>query len=252
MVQKTSFIEEAQRIIEEAHKESISLRLIGAIAFRLHCTKYQHLFGEFGRELTDIDFIALSKQKKKISQLLKDLGYTLRSDLLIHEGRYFFIDHETNRKVDVFFDQLAMCHKIDFRKRLPSDPNGMTISLADMLLEKLQIVEINEKDLIDLCVLILEHEIGSTDEETININYIVKLLSEDWGFYYTATTNLNKIANFILEYEPLGANEKDIIKKRISSLLEAIESTPKSRKWRLRASVGTRKKWYNDVGETDR
>ncbi len=252
MVQKTSFIEEAQRIIEEAHKESIELRLIGAIAFRLHCTNYQHLFEEFGREVTDIDFIALSKQKKEISQLLKKFGYSLRSELLIHEGRYFFIDNETNRKVDVFFDQLAMCHKIDFRKRLTADPNKMTISLADMLLEKLQIVEINEKDLIDLCVLLLEHELGSTDEETININYIAKLLSDDWGFYYTATTNLSKIANFVLEFQALGANEKTIIQTRISSLLEAIESAPKSRKWRLRASVGTRKKWYNDVGETDR
>ncbi|MFQ5621656.1 MAG: hypothetical protein ACE5FT_07520, partial [Candidatus Nanoarchaeia archaeon] len=106
--------------------------------------------------------------------------------------------------------------------------------------------------LIDLCVLLLEHELGSTEEETININYIAKLLSEDWGFYYTTTTNLNKTANYVLEYKLLGPNEKDIIQTRIFSLLEAIGSAPKSRKWRLRASVGTRKKWYNEVGETDR
>ena len=142
-----------------------------------------------------------------------------------------------------------MCHKIDFRKRLLID--YPTISLADLLLEKLQIVEINEKDVKDVIVLLSDHKIGDKDEkETINIEYIADLLSKDWGFYYTVTTNLNKIKKLVDSYtQVLTQNKVEDVKNKIDITLDRIEKKPKSMGWKMRAKIGTKTKWYKEVEE---
>ena len=116
----------------------------------------------------------------------------------------------------------------------------------------MQIVKINEKDIKDTIVLLLEHEIGDSDGETINSKYIAKLLSKDWGFYYTVTTNLNKVRSFLDRYEVLTSEQKSNASDKIDKLLEAVEKEPKSLGWKLRAKVGPAKKWYTEVEEVER
>jgi hypothetical protein len=140
-----------------------------------------------------------------------------------------------------------MCHDIDFKGRLELD--HPTIPLAEMLLEKLQIVQINEKDVKDVIILLREHEIGDKDEETINAKYIAKLLADDWGFYYTVTTNLNKIKNLLDDYNELVENDKKLVESRIDNLLNIVEQKPKSLGWKMRAKIGTKKQWYRVVEE---
>ena len=125
-----------------------------------------------------------------------------------------------------------------------------TITLADFLLEKMQIVQLNDKDKIDTVVLLREHEIGDVDKETINAQYISKLLAKDWGFYYTVTTNLGKIK----EYAQSSMTEEDSrdVAAKADQLVQRIENEPKTTGWKMRARVGPKKKWYKDVEEVVR
>jgi len=113
----------------------------------------------------------------------------------------------------------------------------------------MQIVELNLKDITDTMVLLLEHPIanGDTGTEVIDGAYIADLLHDDWGFYYTVTTNLQKVDRFVPDNEALAGEQAQVIRARLVEMLGLIEDAPKSRKWRLRAKVGTKKQWYQDV-----
>lgn len=125
-----------------------------------------------------------------------------------------------------------------------------TITLSNIFLEKTQIVELTEKDIKDVIILLREHEVGDTEKETVNARYIANLLSRDWGFYYTVTTNLNRIKEHPRRYEVLTEEDHKGVANKIEEVLQAIEEEPKSLKWRMRAKIGTKKKWYTEVGET--
>jgi hypothetical protein len=134
-----------------------------------------------GRRLTDLDFITLSKYGSKIPALFSSLKFVPneRVNILFGATRQIYVDPENQRHVDVFFDKLSFNHEIDLTKRLDIDP--FTISLADLLLEKLQIVKMSEKDAKDVIVLRHEHTLEGT-QKTIDGGYVAKLLSNDWGF----------------------------------------------------------------------
>src|SRR5439155_9968021 len=149
--------------------------------------------------------------------------------------------------VDVFFDELFFCHPIPLRDRLELD--YPTITLADLVLEKMQIVEINPKDVKDSLVLLLEHPLESGQAEGIDAAYIAQLLANDWGFYYTVTTNLGKLRHIGVEHGSLTESQWEIVGARISELKRTIEEEPKTRRWKLRARIGPRVKWYQEVAE---
>ncbi len=241
------FVVEALRIVEEADRQGIILRLMGAIAIRLHSPDFAFLHEKLGRKITDIDFVAYEKQSTKIEKFFESQGYRrkLLSFSFAMGGRMIFLHESSGRHVDVFLDRLEMCHKIEFKKRLEVDTP--TIPLAELLLQKMQIVKISEKDIIDTTMLIIEHDIGDTDDNIINVVYISDILSKEWGFYYTVTTNLRKVASLAQEFDTLEEEDKHTIAGRIEKILELLESQPKSRGWKMRARVGTSKKWYKDV-----
>jgi len=242
------FVEEARRVVNSAKNRGLTLRILGALAFRIHCPQWTPLHSAMGRVITDIDFIADSDHRKAVIELLKELGYVMNRDqfrLMRLYRRYMYDDPDNHRHIDVYFDRLDYCHIIELKKRLEID--YPTISLADLILEKLQIVELNEKDVIDVIVLLREHEVGNSDNETVNSGYISELLATDWGFYYTATTNLKKINEYLFNHRTMMEIDKKIVGANINQLYERIEEIPKSKKWRMRAKVGTKKKWYKDV-----
>ena len=244
---RQNFVEEAMRIVEEARKQDVILRVMGAIAIRFHCPNFISLHKILGREISDMDFVGYEKQSSRIERLFESLGYTGRSLAYSFRltGRLIFVDNVNARHADVFLDRLAMCHTIDFSRRLEAD--YPTIPLAELLLQKMQIVKLNEKDVIDTIVLLREHSIGNGDEETVNIGYIAKLLSNDWGFYYTMTTNLTKVKGLIQRYHTLSEEDRRDVSRKIDQILTAIEDEPKSFFWKMRAKLGTSKKWYREV-----
>lgn len=243
------YVRKGLEIVETAKKEGIELRLLGAVAVKIQSPRLRKFHEDMmDRQATDLDFIAYSKDRNKIKKLFEKLKYTPIKTVLPMENRDLFIEND-GVKVDVFYDKLAMCHAIDFTHRLEVD--CPTISIADIILEKTQIVKINEKDIKDLIILFAEHELGSDDNHTINSSYISKLLAKDWGFYYTVTTNLKLVRDqFLDKWKDASAQEYlDKVGPRIDKLLRQIEAEPKSMGWKMRQSVGTKKKWYKDVEE---
>ena len=104
--------------------------------------------------------------------------------------RQIFNDKEGNKAIDVFLGKLEMCHVIDYSDRL--DIDSPTVPLAELLLQKLQIAQTNEKDIQDTLILLREHEIGSTDKDEVNADYVAQVLSNEWGFNYTVSLNLQE------------------------------------------------------------
>ena len=243
-------VKKGLELVEEGRKRGITLRLMGAVAVRIHCPEFRDLHIRLERPLTDIDLMTLKKHKKQVEELFMDMGYDWYVPKWYARGRYIFVDPETKLLTDVFFDKLEMCHTIDFRGRHEVD--YPTISLADIMLEKLQIVEINEKDIKDMIVLLREHDVGDSDEEMVNGRYIAKLFADDWGFWYTATTNLKKLKGFLDKYEILTDEDRRVVAERIDKLMAMIDEEPKTKKWQKRAKVGTKKIWYRKVEEVAR
>jgi hypothetical protein len=226
---------------------------MGATAIRIHCPRFSKLHEKLGRDISDIDFMAFSSDRDKIVEFLLKMGYQFdRRRLMImrYFNRYIFDDPNNKRAADVFFDQLEMCHTIDFRDRLRVD--YPTISLADLLLEKLQIVKITEKDIKDCIVLLREHDISGSDQESVNSAYISDLLSKDWGFYYTSKLNLTRIAESLKQFGPLQYSDVADVTSKIKLLQDQIDKAPKSMGWKMRAKIGPRQQWYRDVEEVER
>lgn len=252
-VENEHFVDEALRLVDGAEQRGVRLRILGSLAYRLHCPDYIEMFERMERDLTDIDFAAGRVQAREIRDFISSAGYVEdeRVTMATEGSRYFFENPETHLGIDVFMDELYFCHPIPLRERLGLD--NPTISLADLILEKMQIVEINLKDIKDTLVLLLEHDVGNATHgrETVDGAYIAAILSQDWGFYYTVTENLKKIGRFLPEFDTVSERHAEIITRRVDQLIAKIEEAPKSKRWKVRAKVGTRKRWYQEVNEKD-
>ncbi len=248
-VKNEHFVDEALRIVGYADQAGVKLRILGSLAYRIHCPARLEHFARMNRDLTDIDFVGVKSESKVVRELLADVGYVENKRIaMMFEGtRFAFENPQTKIGVDVFADELYFCHRIPLKERMVLD--YPTIPLEDLLLEKMQIVEINLKDIEDTLVLLLEHEVGGAGEgrEVIDASYIARLLAHDWGFYHTFTTNLEKARGFIGRFEAITPPEGEVISGRMERLLKAVEAEPKTVKWKLRSRVGTRVKWYQEV-----
>jgi len=235
-------VEEAKRVIGCAESKGVTLRLLGGVAVYLRCSSARS--GNLARSYGDIDFIAHARQSLQVKRLFGELGYVPRERFNAMHGsqRLGFMDPGQQRRVDVFLDVFEMCHKFDLKERMEID--RQTLSLADLLATKLQIVQSNKKDFGDMICLLADHEIGGTDlRDTINSEYLARLCSEDWGVYKTFTMKLASLAVVVGEWD-MEEPQRDLVNRRIGQLSEAIERVPKSIAWKMRAAIGERVRWY--------
>jgi hypothetical protein len=246
---KSEFEVEGDRLLALAEAERVVLRLLGALAFKKRCPRHAFLQETLNRRYTDIDFAAYGKQVKDVRRILAREGYVEDEMTYVEsEGSRMVLHHPgTDLHLDVFLDKLEFCHLIRWDGRLESDRS--TIPLAEMLMQKMQIVEINEKDIIDTIMLLLEHPLGDADEETVNIGLVARVCAKDWGWWRTLTMNLGKVKQMAAAYQQLGQDETRRVGEQVDLALERIEREPKSIGWKMRAKIGDRKKWYRDVGE---
>jgi hypothetical protein len=247
--ERARFENELRRILSASDEAGLSMRVIGSLAFQMHCPEYGFLQAAMGRAYTDIDFAAYKKQSKEIKALMAGLGYVEDREVsIVSEGDRAIFNHQhSDLHVDVFFDKLDFSHLISWNGRLEQD--NPTIPLAELLLEKMQIVKINEKDVIDTIMLLLEHRLGDQDHEEINLAKVAELCAKDWGLWRTTTMNLEKVSQLAQSYEQLSDERKTRVVAQVKSILDRIEAEPKTMAWRLRARVGDRVKWYKDVDE---
>jgi hypothetical protein len=247
--ERRRFEDEVQRIVAASDRSGLILRLLGSLAFHAHCPRYGYLQAEMGRAYTDIDLAGYVRQAKAVSQLFADLGYREDREVFVlsEGGRAIFAQPANGLHVDVFYEKLDFCHVIPWQDRLEQD--SPTLPLAELLLEKMQIVKINEKDVIDTMMLLLEHPLGEGDREHINSRRVAGLCAADWGLWRTVTMNLDKVKRLAQNYPQLSAAHMAEIASQVEALAAQIDAEPKTLAWRLRSRVGDRIKWYKDVDE---
>lgn len=248
-VDRETFEAEAERLLQLADERGLILRVLGAVAFARRCPNHSYLREKLGRHYTDIDFAAYGRQAEPIREMLAAAGYVDDPHVYVgSEGTRVVAEHpQTRLHIDVFFDKLEFCHTVLWKGRLEIDPD--TIPLSDLLMQKMQIVEINEKDLIDTIMLLLEYPLGDDDRDTINIARVAKICAKDWGWWRTLTMNLDKVRQMAEHYDDLSPDETQRVAAKVSSALERIATEQKSTGWKLRAKVGDRKRWYREVNE---
>jgi hypothetical protein len=242
-------LDEMNRLIEAAREKSILLRVLGGLAVKVH-HKADH--PTFRREYGDLDFVVAGKQRREFETFLPAVGYSPHKQFNLLNGahRQIYYHNETEMKIDIFVGAFEMCHKIPLEDRLHIHP--ITIPLAELLLTKAQIAELNRKDGLDIASLLFFNETGN-DDDKINLAQIAKLCGADWGLYKTTSINLKRVEEVVSDANVnLTEAERGLILKRISEILQTFESMPKSIAWQMRDKVGTRVRWYEEVEEVAR
>jgi hypothetical protein len=232
-------VSEGQRLLARAAEADVPLRLLGGVAIRLRAPG--ELLPAFRRTYADLDFVTAKKEAGRAAELFRNEGYEphVAFNALHGKERLLFFDVDHDRQVDIFVGAFAMSHKIPLDARLEVDP--VSIPLAELLLTKLQIAQLNEKDIRDALALLEGHPVGDADGETVNAGRIAALCAADWGLWRTITGNLDTCCALAPGYDVPNRAE---VEARLQELLHRIEAEPKTRSWKLRAKLGDRKRWY--------
>jgi len=241
---------EMVRLVEAAEAQNIQIRAIGGLAVQAH-NKSKHPL--FTREFADLDFVVAKKQRREFEAFMPAVGYSPDKHFNVLNGseRQLYFDDKTGMKIDIFVGDFEMCHKIPLEDRLTFDP--LTIPLAELLLSKAQIVELNRKDLLDITSILFNNETGIDDNGKINLDILAKLCSQDWGLYKTTSINLEKVEELINKPdEKATEDERSMVLRRVQEIRDTFVKMEKPIAWQLRDRVGTRVKWYIEVEEIDR
>ncbi len=232
---------DAMSVARGAAAAGVGLKLLGGLAVRVVCPDYPPRL----RADQDMDFACLSKERKKVAAHLEKAGCTPDKRFNNLNGdRQMYFNAPSGRPIDVMVDRLTMCHTLDFRPSFSKLPH--TVDVVDLLLSKLQIVELNEKDLRDIVQLLACLPIGaSADGPAIDSARFGSVLGADWGWWRTVTGNLDKLPGLLAEHQHLvrtGTAFEPL--EQASQLRKVADEAPKSMKWRMRAGVGDKVRWY--------
>ena len=249
MSAKPDILDEMHRLIDAANARNIFLRVLGGLAVRVHSGDFQKLFI---RDYPDIDFVTAEKDRRKLEPFFAEMGYEPNKKFNVLNGanRQIYYDL-TGMRVDIFVGDFQMCHKLPMNDRLHLDP--ITVPLAELLLSKAQIVELNRKDALDIASILLYNETGKDDNKKINLDYIAQLCGQDWGLYKTTSINLKQVEEIVMDEKlKLAEEERNLILNRLHQIQQTFEEMPKSLPWKMRDKLGTRVRWYEEVEEVAR
>jgi hypothetical protein len=242
------FLTEGKRIAEAAEAQGIIMRVMGPLALHYYFPEQIELYAKLerlgDRYFTDIDFATYGKTRKHLAKFMESVGYEcdLQTMALSGHSRHIYFGGPVPM-IDVFIDKLDYCHEVNYNGRLEADP--WSVSLADILLQKLQIWEINHKDLVDIEYLFTVADFGEDDTKKVNVGYVARRLADDWGFWYTATTNLDRAKEHVGNVAILTDEQKAKIVRIADEVRARIDQEPKTKKWEKRAKKGASKPWYN-------
>jgi len=237
------FFREIEKILSSAKDEAVTLKLLGATAIRSRSETAKKM--SQSRKLTDLDFVAYKKDRQKIEGIFARLGYTPNATFNMIHGDERLMFFGSDFKIDVWLEVFRMAHTFNFKDRLALDDR--TLPLSDLLMTKLQIVELNEKDVRDIICLLIDHNISQDDKdrETINVKRIADECAKNWGVYKTFTLNLDKIKTLMPKYENEATPvDSKIVLEKIDQIRSSIEAAPKGMGWKMRAKVGEKQRWY--------
>lgn len=262
------FVNDSLEIVAKASEKGVELRILGALSCYLHLKEVgadavsTYLgMDRLGKSamFTDLDLIGYKKQRGAIIRVLeKELRLTPDLRFMAYYGHDRLLFYKDDKfSIDVFLDELRYSHNVNFKGRLELDYPAITVT--DLLLEKLQIHQINRKDLVDLIAVFLYYPISTVEignsQKAVDAEYVSTILSDDWGFWYDATSNLGKVLEMALALKGEGKltdGQMATVRSKVAALTEHIDKKAKTRSWTERAKVGTRKPWYRDVEEVVR
>jgi hypothetical protein len=240
---------EAAELVASATERGITVRVVGSTGIRMHCAPARAAMDDAERASKDLDLVVRSGDRNALRSLLEARGYVVDRDLLVAmEGQRFAFHHPgLELGLDVFVERLRFCHTIELAGRW--ERHATTLGIEDLLLQKLQVHELTESDVVDAVVVLATHDVGTAgDPERIDRDYVAGLLAADWGFYRDATANLDRVRDAAGALAPHSADRVDEAARALS---EAIEDARKGMAWRMRARVGERMQWWEDVSERE-
>jgi hypothetical protein len=232
---------DAMRIAQGAHQARIGLKLLGGLGVRVVCPDYPPRL----RRDQDIDFACLSKERKTVAAHLEQVGCQPdRRFNNLNGDRQMYFTAPSGRPIDVMVDRLTMCHTLDFRPSFRKQP--YTVDVVDLLLSKLQIVELNEKDARDIVQLLSCMPIAPAGTGlAIDADRFASVLGADWGWWRTVTGNLDRMPALLAERPQLAQPGMPFDPaEQAGQLRQLAETAPKSMKWKMRSSVGDKVRWY--------
>jgi hypothetical protein len=243
--------EEAVRLVDALQEKGLVVRLLGGVAIRLRCSHATHR--SLNRVYADLDFVTYKRQARQVRDALIEQGYIAdrRFNALHGERRLLFFDEARNRQIDIFLGTFEMCHKLVLEPRLTQ--HARTLSPADLLLTKLQIVQLNAKDIQDTLAILLDFvpQISTTRPgDDLDMKWIARLCAQDWGWFTTVNDNLEKIAQQAPSY--VDAEEAALVAQRVAAIRRVLEQEPKTASWRVRSLVGKKVLWYELPEEVKR
>ena len=243
-------MDEAIAIVAGAQELGISVRLVGGLAVRFLTPD----FPPRAREGQDLDLASESSERKPLTDFLLSRGYEADKtfNALYGHKQLYFASPARGLAVDVLLDRLVMSHTLEFAGRTSKMPT--TLDPCDLLLSKLQIVELNEKDVQDVLYLTSAFPVEEGDQPgTISLARFCFIVANDWGWWRTVTSNLDKIRELVRGESArfLPPNAAFVASTQLERLRQYADAAPKSLRWRLRAAVGDRKRWYELPEETE-
>ncbi|NLE22971.1 MAG: hypothetical protein GX624_09360 [Actinobacteria bacterium] len=246
--------QEGRSIVDTARTRGVVLRLLGGLAVHEYCAGLVVCL----RHHVDLDMVAPRRQTRAVVGVFDELGYRERvhvrqvtKGLQAQFARECVHGDGTGRahaadKVDIFFDSFLLDHRIDLRGRLTQHPYA--VSLTDALAAKLQMHEPEPRDLRDAVMLLTVCHGEGTAADELDADYLGALCARDWGLFYDVARNLRRCGE-----ELGGAGLEPGDRARVNGLLArltgAVEDAPKRLRWRARARIGTRRRWWNTVEE---
>lgn len=239
----------AQRVVGQLHQAGIPAGLTGGIAIRICSASATR--EPYRRDYHDIDLVLRSRDTRKASRILQDAGWTgdERFNALNAETQMMFENRRDGVHMDVFIDRLRMCHTLDLRDSV--DTERTTVPPADLLLGKLQIVEINAKDRTDIAALLSDHpliEPGPQGENAgIELRRITKVCGSDWGWWRTCGQTLDDLIPWA--GTTLPETDREVVQSQARLIREAIDAAPKSPRWKVRSKLGDKVRWYETPEE---
>jgi hypothetical protein len=241
--------EEAMALVDGSTAAGLTVRIVGSTGIRLHCPDALATMDAVERPAKDIDLVVRHGDRGALRDWLEQRGWVVDRDMLVAmEGeRYAFHHPEAGLDLDVFVEKLEFCHTIPLNGRW--EQHATTLPIEDLLLQKLQVHEITSSDVLDAAIVLATHDVapGDRDDEVIDCEYVASLLARDWGFHRDATANLDRVHDAAAT---LGERAPRVAERAVK-LREAIDGTHKSRGWRMRARVGERMQWWEDVSERE-
>ncbi len=237
----TSVVEEARRLGGLSEASGVRARLLGGVGVALHA--HGPIPVPLTRPYGDLDYVVGRADGPTFRRLLESSGYEAneRFNALHGHRRLLHYDPANGRQVDTFVGSFKMCHALEFGDRLPA--TGLSIAPVDLLLTKLQIVQVNDKDLRDVLVLLGDHPIGS-GPEAIDPIQLTAIVGNDWGWHTTLLDNIEKLDALGRSIDGLEPGLRARVVDRIAEVRVVIGSARHSVRWRARAAVGRRIPWY--------